>query len=723
VTLEGAMNADDYRSLQPSSRPVERTELPAGPAKNLRDAVYHLYAEAGCPVLDKLGEFIAVDDSLPGSPRKDLIGRIVAGAGLASQQDTVTVAVALARAAGHDDTFTIGDKIRQLWITAVTSPAVPASVRIGTPISECDALDLEVHPAITVSGQASSTPALPTYVKRVHDVRLGQLAAQAVAGSSQMITLVGGSSTGKTRACWELIQRLDAQQPGRWLVWHPYDPTRPEAAAAVLDQAGPDTIVWLNEAQYYLAPSDPRLGEQVAAGLRTLLDTPVRGPVLILATLWPQFWTTLSVRPDADRPDPHAQARDLLTGTDIDIPDTFTTTDLTLLGRAADPRLQHAAEHAEAARITQYLAGTPELENRYRKAPPAARAIIDVAIDARRLGHPPAIPHSLLSKAAPGYLDDYDWDSLGDDWLEQALAYTAQHCRGARGPLTRIRPRTGQRDSQPVYRLADYLEQIGQTERTAIFPPGSFWNSAITAIDDPGVLREIARQAAMRGRYGCASHLYRNAADRGDASASSALDQLESNVEEYRTGSALFSTLRDFRAEDLSWLREQLGLPDEAPASPGRAADDESIRALGYLAGKRVNEQDLPGAESLYMQVVERVGTRPTDAGARQHALSELGKLRERVGDLVGAESFYLQAVVAGLIGALVSVARVRMRIGNPTSVYPIAIQAANHGHPWALPTLARLYEHEGDWVTGRNIERFGLANDGRPANSLDTDL
>ena len=78
---------------------------------------------------------------------------------------------------------------------------------------------------------------------------------------------------------------------------------------------------------------------------------------------------------------------------------------------------------------------------RYRNAPPAAAALIDAAIDARRLGMGVALPLAFLEAAAPGYLTDADWDALGEDWLEQALAYTAAPCNGIRGPLTRIRPR------------------------------------------------------------------------------------------------------------------------------------------------------------------------------------------------------------------------------------------------------------------------------------------
>ena len=98
--------------------------------------------------------------------------------------------------------------------------------------------------------------------------------------------LVGGSSTGKTRACWEALELL---RPKGWRLWHPIDPARPEAALRELPRLGPRTVVWLNEAQFYLdAPGG--LGERIAAGLREALRDPARGPVLVLATLWPQHW-------------------------------------------------------------------------------------------------------------------------------------------------------------------------------------------------------------------------------------------------------------------------------------------------------------------------------------------------------------------------------------------------------------------------------------------------
>jgi hypothetical protein len=99
-----------------------------------------------------------------------------------------------------------------------------------------------------------------------------------------------------------------------------------------------------------------------------------------------------------------------------------------------------AQASARDRELIQFLAGAPELLVRYRNAPPAARALIHAAMDARRLGTGIGLPQAFLDASAPGYLTA-EWDGLREDWLEKALAYTADPCKGAHGPLTRIRPR------------------------------------------------------------------------------------------------------------------------------------------------------------------------------------------------------------------------------------------------------------------------------------------
>ncbi len=149
-----------------------------------------------------------------------------------------------------------------------------------------DPFALEVHRPVLPEDAPTGLPELPAYVPRRHDQVLAQVVRAAAGGRSGIAVLVGGSSTGKTRACWEALGLLRGQEPG-WRLWHPIDPTRSDAALAELPGIGPRTVVWLNEAQLYMQVSDGGLGERVAAGLRDLLRDPARAPVLILATLWP----------------------------------------------------------------------------------------------------------------------------------------------------------------------------------------------------------------------------------------------------------------------------------------------------------------------------------------------------------------------------------------------------------------------------------------------------
>jgi hypothetical protein len=128
-----------------------------------------------------------------------------------------------------------------------------------------------------------------------------------------------------------------------------------------------------------------------------------------------------------------------------------------------------------------------------------------------------ALPLTFLKQAAPGYLTDSDWDGLGEDWLEQALAYTAAPCKGIRGPLARIRPRPADSVSparEPAYRLADYLDQHGRSARGHEIPPPEFWAAAASHVTaaDQAVLGDAAHN---RGLYRDAAQLHKNAAIAG----------------------------------------------------------------------------------------------------------------------------------------------------------------------------------------------------------------
>jgi hypothetical protein len=227
---------------------------------------------------------------------------------------------------------------------------------------------LEVHRPVQPDAPQSGLSLLPTYVHRDHDRELAAVVRAAATGTSVITMLVGGSSTGKTRACWEALEPL-RERPEQWRLWHPIDPSRLDAALREPGAIGPRTAIWLNEAQFYLDVRADGLGERIAAGLRELLCDPGRTPVLVLATLWPEFWDRLTAQPAGGEDDPHAQARKLLLGRDITVPAAFTAAQLPLLAATGDPRLALAAG-AEDGRVIQFLAGAPELIARYRNAPP-----------------------------------------------------------------------------------------------------------------------------------------------------------------------------------------------------------------------------------------------------------------------------------------------------------------------------------------------------------------
>ncbi|MDX3643938.1 helix-turn-helix transcriptional regulator, partial [Streptomyces sp. MB09-02B] len=314
----------------------------------------------------------------------------------------------------------------------------------GRPIGGWEPHDLEVHPAgfgRTAPGcEAPAARVLPRYVPREHDRVLAAAVGDAAAGRSRIVVLVGTSSTGKTRACWEAVQPLADQG---WRLWHPVGPTRAEAALAGLCRVGPRTVVWLNEAQHYLG--DRAAGEQIAAAVHQLLIDERNGPVLVLGTLWPDYAAEYAALPPPGGEDPYSRVRELLAGRTLTVPDTFDTDALaaaTVLAENGDRLLADALTRARAdGRVAQDLAGAPELLNCYQYATPPARALLEAAMDARRLGVGLHLPQAFLTDAARDYLSQSDYDHLTDGWAELAYAKLAELVHGKQAPLRRTIPR------------------------------------------------------------------------------------------------------------------------------------------------------------------------------------------------------------------------------------------------------------------------------------------
>lgn len=504
------MDADESRREIRRGRAVERAALPVGPACDLRDAVYRLYAEADCPRLDDLATAIAKDDGLPGAPRKDLISKIVSGDGLASQQDTVTVAVALAHAAGRDDASLVAEQVRRLWIAARTEPTPPT--RSDRPIGERDPASvpygmirvheapprlLGVHAAIRVD--TASRPELPAYVPRDVDVDL-RTTIRAASERGGLVLLVGGSSSGKTRT---LVEAVQESLPDWWLL----HPATTDVISTFVAAPVPRTVLWLDELQNYL-DSPVALSAGTVRGLIT-------AGTVVVATMWGPEYADRMVPPPTRGSDPNATGREILgLASVINIPDTFSAGEL---GRAEDfagqdPRIRMALDSPDAG-VTQVLAGGPQLVERWNNADPYARAILAAAVDAVRLGVRSPLPAGLLQQAAPGYCDDVERAKAPADWFEQAVAYATRLLLGAVAPLAPVA--NGMTMGVATdYRLADYLRQHAQPARVRLCPPAAFWDACLNHLSDQGDLERLGHEADRRMRYCYAIPLLRRAHSR-----------------------------------------------------------------------------------------------------------------------------------------------------------------------------------------------------------------
>ncbi|MGW5327577.1 tetratricopeptide repeat protein [Streptomyces sp. NPDC004014] len=598
-------------------------------------------------------------------------------------------------------------------------------VVFGRPIGEWDPHALEVHPAASAQ-DASGAPgkrSLPGYVPREHDRILAEAVRDVQQGHSRMLVLVGTSSTGKTRACWEAVQPLADQG---WLLWHPFDPTRAQAALEDLHRVGPRTVVWLNEAQHYLG--DRAVGEEIAAAVHHLLVSRERGPVLVLGTLWPEYAHQYASLPAPGTEDPHSRVREMLSGRTLTVPDAF---DLQALAEAAalaeggDRLLGDALTRSRTTgRVTQDLAGAPELLDRYQHASPAAKALLDAAMDARRLGVGLHLSQAFLTDAALDYLTDTDYDQLTNDWAEKAYAELAKPVHGKQAPLHRTTPRPPRRPPTPTpvhgagappagphMRLADYLEQHGRTTRRHLCAPASFWHAAHTHLNHPDDLHNLAQAAEARYRLQWAHRLRHRAVDQGSTDAMRSLGWLRQEAGDREGAETLFRLAADHGDTDalrsLAVLRAEVGDREGAEALARQAADLGSTDALRRLAVMREQVRDREGAETLFRLAADHGDT---------DALRSLAVLRAEVGDREGAEALARQAADLGSTDALLNLAVVREQAGEREGAESLAHQAADHGSTAVLHSLAMMRERVRDREGAQALARLA-------ADHGDTDI
>lgn len=130
------------------------------------------------------------------------------------------------------------------------------------------------------------------------------------------------------------------------------------------DSLPPPCVLWLGDCYNLFSSTN---GVEVAADLAALLDRSMAGPVLVVATMWPDHWEDLTAESAAPAP-----VRDLLLhqATAVDVPGSFSEQEMAgvLADPAADARLVMAVRAAGPGRlVVQTLAGGPLLVSRYEQ--------------------------------------------------------------------------------------------------------------------------------------------------------------------------------------------------------------------------------------------------------------------------------------------------------------------------------------------------------------------
>jgi TPR repeat protein len=518
----------------------------------------------------------------------------------------------LANQLNHDLTHLQGQRIEDALgrlVNGVRQPLPPK------PVTEWNALDLGVHPAIDTGPDDSA--GLPSYVCRSHDRELrGLLSGE---GDAVLVVLVGGSCTGKTRACYEAVREC----LGGWPMFRPADAPELERLLS-RQQIDERAVVWLDEAHVYLDGRLQRGSEAVQCLQRALTGGP--GPLIVIGSMPRERWADLTAQPERGQDDPHLQARRLLgmhAVRKIEVPDDFSTAepgDLRDLDRAADhdPRLAAAQRAAgDGLQITQVLAGGVLLLDRYLHSPdPYSRAVVTAAMDARRMGHGDAIPAALLEKAVPGYLTASQ-RTAPLHWFDTALSTAAEAVHGVRALTpTRRQPGIGDPDG---YILHDYLDEHARTAREAVAPPASLWDALLACTASPADLIRVAAEAKDRGLYRYAVLSAARAAEAADAGAILFVARLLSEAGRVE--------------ESVSWLRPFAEAGDAeamlllATELPKSEQEDRYSEGLSWL--KRAAES---GNARAMWELVDLYGTRQEISQAPELAEQAIGWLRQLAG-------------------------------------------------------------------------------------------
>jgi TPR repeat protein len=559
---------------------------------------------------------------------------------------------------------------------------------------------LGVHPAIPLPADADPALSneLPTYVPRDIDSNI-QSNLSHMSATGGFLLLVGEPASGKTRSAVEALRGL----PRDWRMYIRSGSTTLQQlidAGASLER----TVIWLDDI-HQLLDSDSSDPAHLTATLVRRLLLPASGPVIIIATTWPDRRDRYTRQPSEGVPDLMSDARSVIEmAQQIDIDAEFSNAEWAraVSLSSEDPRLGEAVSAGGSRTLAATLANRDELIRRWRfSGKPIVSALISAAIDARRCGYPEPIPEGVIAELVPHYLSPSQRARAGSEWLQSALSEACEPIRGDTRPMQSAASYMSRIDG---YEVSDILLDYTKNSQQIGPVPQVIWETLLAAVIDPSVLYSIGAAAYFAGKPEMAMLSFERAADAGNVSAINGLGFLMYYAGDHAGCELYFKRAADAgypaALNNLGGLLARSGNTEKAEVYYQQAIDAGHMPALtnmGFLLEGRGN---IRAAERYYRWAAE--------AGSPD-ALNNLGTLLANRGEFEEAEAHYRRAAHAGSIDALNNLGTLLAARNDRATAEVHYRKAVDLGNVDALNNLGVLLAADGNFEEAEQYYRRAI--------------
>lgn len=362
------------------------------------------------------------------------------------------------------------------------------SVAPGTLVHESDPLDLGVHRAAMLDGNA-----VPAYVSRDVDDELTEKLTLLVQRGG-LLVIVGDSTAGKSRTAYQVLLKT---APNHRII-SPYDRAELRDAFAIIAVLPDPVVLWLDNIEKYLG--NDGLTPRITSYLK-------RRGVICLGTIRAKEYrgltdlSVISAGIDSRRHEELISSEHVLEQAElVFMQRRWTAAETARARKVSDIRVAEALTHSDTYGFAEYLAAGPKLYEEWSLASavdanPRGAALVSAAIDCQRAGMLDSVPLEVLQSAHEFYLESAGGQLLRPETFEDALAWSTRLRYGITSLLLPGKqPRS--------YRAFDYLIDKTITSEDTPPVPDIIWESAKSFFSsDFNQLREIALAAALQENF------------------------------------------------------------------------------------------------------------------------------------------------------------------------------------------------------------------------------